>query len=182
MPLVKSPSSEIRSLTLRCEIRVSLSRSLSLFEMFRVIENRSNASVAMTSRVLNPPRGTSASFRSSLHSGSRTTRAYMTRRSSALESPGSNSMSRQAAVLHRNWSVPLIHFDRHYAGRRASLYLLRYAQFVYFIILPKCYDINTIFCICSTPLVSRNFVKATNILIYGLCVQSMWVCDGYSSI
>lgn len=110
--------SEICSLTLKCEIRVSL------FEMFRVIENRSNVSVAMTSRVLNSPRGTSASFRSSLHSGSRTTRAYTTRRSSALESSGSNSVSRQAAVLHRNWSVPLIHFGCHYAAQRASLYLL----------------------------------------------------------
>lgn len=46
----------------------------------------------------------------------------LARRAPALEGPGSNSVSRQAAVLHRAWSVPLIHFGRRYdVAARASL-------------------------------------------------------------
>lgn len=150
---LKSRSPKIRSLTLRCELLVFL------FEMFRVIGNRSNASVAMTSRVLDPSRGTFASFRSSLHSGSRTTRAYTTRWSSALESP---KVIRCHAKLRFYIETEVSHWYTLVAIiTRASLYLLpQFRVLCNFIKIPR---ISIPFPhICN---VSRNFLKATDVLI-----------------
>lgn len=129
--------SEICSLTLKCEIRVSL------FEMFRVIENRSNVSVAMTSRVLNPPRGTSPPVLHCTlgHAQRAHTRPVGVRHSRALEVIRCHAKLRfyiETGVSH--WYTSAVIMPR---NERPCIFC-RYAQFPVLCNFAKMLHINTI--------------------------------------